>query len=524
MAKAPGDLPAFVLKTQGWAAGVNIREGVNFMGPDASRPMENIVLNERGVARKRLGCETHGTFGASADRVLSMYTYYRGPGVPPQVLMHTTAGQLLMTSNPDVPSPTWTTIASGLSATAPLSYETFNSKVYFGNGVDPYSAWDGSALTTFPSAPKGRYHRLWKDTMWISGVTGYNDRVYSSAAGDAETFPVPNFVDIGRGDGDTVTALATDGQFLIVGKRDKTATISHPVTLANLVIDYEKGFESHFAVTSYESEIFFLSRRGLCRYLGDNPSQIISDFLDPMFDPAVIALDRLYQATAYGFENKVGFALPEHGSGTNSIILEYYPRLGALTAFGTRSIGPFTFHRMPTQCFTKWRYGASDMLFASHGTANKFLRVFANVGTDDGVSFKAVIQTPFFDVGDPLNTKYLRYLRFICAGRFNLHIYRDYEPAIYRTIMVDAKSAQDLWNNSEYWGSGTWGIDSWLKDLTKTNVDAYGVCFSFRFQDAQEPDPDLRHVWVGDRATQVPAGEWAIYGLAIEGSVLGRRS
>src|SRR5215831_4439462 len=95
MAKAPGDLPAFVLKTQGWAAGVNIREGVNFMGPDASRPMENIVLNERGVARKRLGCETHGTFGASADRVLSMYTYYRGPGVPPRSEEHTSELQSL---------------------------------------------------------------------------------------------------------------------------------------------------------------------------------------------------------------------------------------------------------------------------------------------------------------------------------------------------------------------------------------------------------------------------------------------
>jgi len=485
--------------------------------------MENIVLDERGVAKKRLGCHNRGAFGADPDRVLSMYTFYRGVGVIPQVLMHTTAGTLMYSVNPlNIPC-TWTTITTGLSGTVPLTFETFNNKVYFGNGVDPFSSWDGTSYVTYPSAPKGRYHRLWKDTMWISGVTGYNDRVYSSAAGDAETWPVPNFIDIGRGDGDTVQALATDGQYLIVGKREKTATIYDPVVMSNRIVDYEKGFESHFAVAQYESEVFFLSRRGICRYLGDSPSQIISDGIDPMFDSLILELDQLTMATAYTFENKIGFAIPERGSSTNSIVVEYYPRLGGLTAFGTRSIGPFGFHRMPTQCFTRWRWLKDDMLFASHTTANIFLRVFAAVGTDDGVPFKAVVQTPFFDMGDPLNTKYLRYLRLICSGRFDLLIYRNYDPGIYRTILVDASAVSDSWNDQERWGEGYWGRDAWLKDIEKTNVDAYGRSFSFRFQDAQETDTNIRMVWVGDKGNEVPMGEWAIYGLSADGSVLGRR-
>ena len=525
MPRAPSyDPPAFTFRTQGWALGADSRDGINFLQPAQARPIENIVLNERGAAHKRLGCENHGTFGASGDRVLSMYTFYRGIGVQPQMLIHTTGGQLLYTNDPRANPATWALIIGGISNSVPLSFETFNSKVYFGNGVDSFASWNGTTYTNYPSAPKGRYHRLWKDTMWVSGVTGQNDRVYSSAAGDAETWPVANYIDVGRGDGDTVRALATDGQFLIVGKRDKTATIYDPVTLANRVVDYEKGFESHFAVAQYESETYFLSRRGICRYLGDSPSSIISDMLDPMFDPQVIALDRLMQATAYAFENRVGFALPEVGQTVNSVVIEYYPRLGALTAFGTRSIGPFTFHRMPTQCFARWRYMPDDQLFASHPAANKMLRVFANVGTDDGVSYKAVLQTPFFDLQDPVHTKYLNEIRMLCVGRFNVFVYRDYETSIYATIPVDEAVDQDKWDSAnDIWGNGVWGRDPWIKSIVKF-TDVYGRCFSFRFQDAQDTGTAIHLVWVGDQGKEVPMGEWAIYDLAGAGVVLGERS
>ena len=512
------------MRTQGWAGGANTRDGVNFVPPTQARPIENIVLNERGVAHKRLGCESHGTFGASADRALSLYTFYRGIGVQPQMLMHTTGGQLLYTTDPRANPVVWTAIAGSYSTSAPFSFETFNNKVYMSNGVDNYASWDGATKTDFASAPKGKFLRLWKDTMWISGVTGQNDRVYSSAAGDAETFPVSNYVDIGRGDGDTVRALATDGQFLIVGKRDKTATIYDPVLLANRVVDYEKGFESHFCVASYESEIYFLSRRGICRYLGDSPSYIISDIMDPMFDPQVIALDRLTQATAYAFENKIGFALPERGQTINSVVVEYYPRLGSLTAFGTRTIGPFTYHRMPAQCFARWRYQPDDQLFAGHVSANKLLRVFANVGTDDGVAYKAVLQTPFFDMQDPVNTKYLRELRFLCVGRFNVFIYRNYETSILATIPIDEGVKADLWDSAnDVWGTGVWGRDPWIKSIRK-GVDVYGRSFSFRFQDAQDTGTAIHLVWVGDQGKEVPMGEWAIYDMAFVGSMLGERS
>jgi hypothetical protein len=519
-------IPAWSLRTQGWAGGANSRDAFNFMTADQSRPIENMVLNERGGGQKRLGCESHGTFGVDADRALSMYTFYRTDANPPQILMYTSAGTLYYTTNPVDPLATWTQIATGLSTSVPFSYETFNSKVYMGNGIDAYCSWDGATYTTYPSAPKGKFVRLWKDTMWISGVTNLPDRVYSSAPGDAETFPVAGYVDVSRGDGDVVRALATDGQFLIVGKRDRTITIYDPNTLANRVVDYEKGFESHFGVAELESEIYFVSRRGICRYLGDSPSQIISDMLDPMFDPQVVALNRLIFSTAYAFENRVGFAISEVGTSYNTVVVEYYPRLGPLTAFGTRSLGPFSYHRMPVQCFAKWRWQGDDILVAGHNNANKFLRLFANVGVDDGKPFKAVMQTPFFDLNDAMNVKYLRRLRLLCSGKFNLFIYRNYDTSIYRTIPVDATAIQDWWDiQDDIWDSANqvWGHDQNIKDILKTNIDAYGRCFSFRFEDASETTTNVHNVWVGDNNAVLPMGEWAIYQLAGEGSMLGHR-
>jgi len=438
-------------------------------------------------------------------------------------LLHTTEGILYYTDDPSANPVVWTQIVTGVSSTSPFSYETFKGNVYLGNGVDMYARWNGTTYTVFPTAPRAKYLRLWKDTMWLAGAPSLPDRVYSSANGDAEDFSSAAFVDIGLGDGDSIHALTTDGQFLIVGKRDSTFTIYDPITFANRVVDFEKGFESHFAVAQYEGGIFFLSRRGICQYLGDSPSRVISTRLDPLFVPELIALDKLQQATAYVYQDRIGFAFPEVGQLQNSVVVEYYPRIAMPSSFGVMGIAPFVFHRMPTQVFTTWRWQSKEQLFASHNTANKWLHVFAPVGDDDGTAYTAVINTPFFDMGTQFETKYLRALRFLCAGRFNVLIFRNYDGPIYRSLVVDATIRRDYWDvSADLWGVGTWDFESLVQDLRK-EVDAYGRCFSFQFRDA-ETGTTPRTVWVGATSKEVPDGEWALYGMFVEGVTLGQRS
>jgi len=521
----PANLQTVTVRTQGFVGGANIRDAINLLGANEARPLENMVLDERGGAQKRRGCNALlGYFGPPTARVLSMYTFMRGMGVTPQILIHTTEGKLYVTSDPHANPVSWTEIALGLSTTSPMSFETFKKKCYMSNGVDPYCAWDGAAYTTFPSAPRGRFLRLWSERMWISGVTGENDRIYASDENLPEVFTISNWVDIAAGDGDHVRALANDGQFLVVAKRERTWTIYDPVEFFNRLVDPEKGFESHFACTSFEGSLYFLSRRGICQYMGDAPSVMISERIEPAFIEPFIELTQINKATAYTFLNRVGFVVPESGETRNSLVIEYYPKLAGVTQTGTRSIGPFTFHRMPVQCFARWRYGSYDRLYAAHNQAAKMLECFAPVGTDDGVPFQAMLQTAWFDFGNPTHTKYLREMRFLCGGRFDVLIFRDFEEGIYRNLNVDARGIQDDWDISEVWGEDDWGKEDPVRDILRTNIDAYARWFSFRFQDSFETDTNFQTFWIGSRDRDLAVGEWAIYGVVAEASVLGKRS
>lgn len=416
----------------------------------------------------------------------------------------------------------WTQIATGLSTTVPMSFETFNSLCFFSNGVDAYASWDGSAYVTYPTAPKGKFLRLWKDTMWMSGVSGagFQDRVYSSAPGDATTFPVAAWVDIAKGDGDAISALGTDGLFLITFKLRRYMSIYDPVTFANRVVDYEKGCESHFSIVQFESTIYFLSRRGFCKYVQDTPGEFISLNLDPLFDPAILNLNALSGAWAYTVGNRIGWCLPEAGSTYNTIQVEYYPRLGPLSPYGFRQIGPFAFHRMPAQNFVRWRYGADERLFGGSNLANKYYWAYAPVGTDDGVPFTALLETPAYDFGDSIRTKYLRRIRFLGRGRFIFQIKPNYGTAVSKTFPVDLTSTSNVWNSGN-WNVGTWGPDSIFKSK-RLQPDAYGRAFSLVFIDA-EIGTGRTLTEVGSREYATTQGEWALYGVWLEGALLGVR-
>lgn len=456
-----------------------------------------------------------GTFGSGTDRVLSSYTFYRGTSQP-QVLIHTSAGKLYYTTDPTANPITWTQIATGLSTTAPFSFETFNSKCYFTNGVDSYASWDGAAYATYASAPKGKYLRLWKDTMWVAGVSGLPDRLYSSNPGDAETFGVSSWVDIAKGDGDQVTCLATDGLFLSFGKRNRGFLVYDPVTFANRTVDFEKGFESHFGAIQFEGDIYYITRRGICKWYNDSPSRIISGKIDPLFDPAILNLNALSSAYAYTYENRIGWAVCEAGSSTPTLQIEYYPRLA--DQYG---IGPFAFQRMPATAFTRYRYGTVDRLYAGSTTANKVYQVFAATGQDDGASFYSLMETGPIDFGAPTHVKYLRRARVLGRGKFTFYLLRNYQTATYKTFAIDLTSSTDTWSLADFWGTGTWGPDSIIKEK-RFHPDAYGRFFTIRISDV-ETTTGKKPVPVGSLEYSLDAGEWAIYGLYIDASIMGVR-
>jgi len=509
------DLKSLQFRVGSFAGGVNIRDAINSLNIDEARKGENIVLDERGAGAKRLGCDSRGTFGSGADRVISAYTFYRA-GLTPQVLIHTTAGKLYYTTDVSADPITWVEIRTGLSTSVPMSFETFNSKVYMGDGVSDYASWDGTTVVTFASAPKGRYLRLWKDTMWVSGIPATPDRTYSSDPGDAQTFGVSSWVDLGKGDGDQMVALATDGVFLITSKRERIYVIYDPVTFANRVADAEKGSESHFSWVHFDANLYFLSRRGICQWRGDAAAIPVSLKVDPLFRPEILNLSALTTVYGYAYENRVGWALPEVGSAIATVQLEYYPRL---TDKNKQS--PFMFQRLPVSVFTRVRSGVTETLYGGHNAANKFLWVYAPVGDDDGATVQGLLETGMFDLNNPANEKYVRRLRFLGRGKFQVQILRNFRPSAYRSYSVDLTATSDLWDPSDLWGIGDWGPDSIVKEA-RVSSDIYARFVAFRFIDA-ETTVGTQPLPIGHVDYALPAGAWAIFAVLVDGMVLGVR-
>lgn len=516
------DLKELTAQTQGFGDGINIQDAPNMLGPTECRRAENGVLDERGGFTKRSGCAGLGTIGAVADRVISLYTYYRGADVTPHMMAHTNAGKVYYCTDPTANPQVWTQIGTGYSTSQPMAWETFNGKVYFCDGVSNYSSWDGTTLATYPSAPKAKYLRLWKDTMFAAGVSGLNDRVFESAAGDAETWPASSWVDIRHGDGDSIRALASDGVYLIVGKRNTGSLIYDAAFLYNRVFDYEKGIESHWSVIQQESGIFYLTRRGVAEWQGDAPANLISYKIDPIFDPHVLNYNYLQFAWAFADEQKVSWCVPEIGQSTPSMQINYYPRLAQLTQLGVRGLGPWNIDRIPVANAAMWRYQDKVRVFGGSTVANKVYWMFADgQGTDDGTAFTAILETLAFDFGQEIDTKYIRRIRILGRGQFNVSLKRNFQNQLYKTIAVDLSSGSAVWNSGT-WNTGSWGPDANVKEAT-VNPDAYGRAITLIFSDSSS-QAGSKTLPVGSKDYAIPTGQWSILGCILDATLLGVRN
>lgn len=508
-----------VLRSRGFAGGSNLKSAINQLQANQARRLENVLLSEKGAVEKRTGCQARGVIGPmNAHRVLSMFTFYRG-GSTPQLIVHTTEGKVRYCTNPDAGSPTWNDITTGRSTTDPFNFEVYNGNLYFTNATDGYFKWTGTVFSAPAGAPKGKFLKVWKDAMWMGGSN--DDRIQKSDIGDADTFGAASWVDIGKGDGDRVSGLGTNGDFLIVGKKGgkgKTFIINDPVTFANKLVDHEKGIEGHNSIISHDGEIYYLTRRGVVQWRPDGPAKLVSGLIDPFFDPAVINFNAMDTVVAYTHGDRVGWSIAEVGQLYPTVQIEYYPRMRGLDGLQD---GPWAFHRMPCRAFATYRSGASERLYAGDNGSEAFLWCFSTEGQDRAVKFAGVIELGSFDLGDPVPTKYLRRARFLGRGKFYIQIKRNWETQVYRTILVDMSSTADTWNVAETW-SGVWGPDSVYKE-DELNLDLYGRNFSVRITDAEYQVPATRPLAVGDLDVGITGGAWSLQDFMIEGKMLGNR-
>jgi hypothetical protein len=282
--------------------------------------------------------------------------------------------------------------------------------------------------------------------------------------------------------------------------------------------------EGHNAVVHMEDKMYFLSRLGICWWQGDSSARLISYKIDPLFRPELLNLGALGNAYAYQVGDRCGWALPEAGNNYPTLIIEYYPRFGPIYQIsGSIGPGPWVMQRMPATCFTTYRSGAVERLYGGHPSANKFMQIYAPIGTDDGQLFASMMETGFYDLGDPLNYKYLRRFKVIGRGRFYFQFRRNFGTSVYQTFVIDMAQTTNLWSVGELWDApgDTWGPDSYIKEKI-INPDAYGRSFAIVLTDS-ETTTGMAVAPVGSQNVALTAGEWQLLEVVLDGQQLGLR-
>lgn len=181
-------------------------------GGDGREVPTNMNWTDSGYLTKDTGFTL---YGASTDELVhSLFEFKKKNGTTYRIRVKGTKLQQY-----NAVDRSWTDIAGSPTFTegAEFGYEAYDDNLYFGNAVESYHKWTGTAFTEYASAPKGNILEVFEDRMFISGVTAEPLTAYYSGIAAPTTF----------GGTDLVKPLGTDsttslqnyyGQLLIFKK------------------------------------------------------------------------------------------------------------------------------------------------------------------------------------------------------------------------------------------------------------------------------------------------------------------
>lgn len=193
------------------------------------------------------------------------------------------------------------TITRLYTENARFGYMVYDDNLYFGNAVENYTKFTGTAFTEYDTAPKGNILEIFEDRMFVSGVTAEPLSVYYSKTADPVDFTVSSSA------GGVLKPLGTDsvtglenyyGQLLVF----KQFSIWKVTFIYDSVVDLfvpklelqsgNYGACSRKAVTWVENDIWFFTGREVraigyrdqqTGVLGVNSSVISEQIKDTLF-------------------------------------------------------------------------------------------------------------------------------------------------------------------------------------------------------------------------------------------------
>lgn len=160
---------------------------------------------------------------------------------------------------------TWALITSTFQAAAAVQYADKIYLIPIPGSANPGGKWDPSGgFTAVAAIPQGQAAVIHKERLFIapgSLATTNPSRLKFSDAGNFDSWPGSNFVDISQGDGTKLIDLTTYQDNLMLFKNQSSFVFSYDVRPADAVvreISPTIGVEKQFCVANYENQIYIL--------------------------------------------------------------------------------------------------------------------------------------------------------------------------------------------------------------------------------------------------------------------------
>lgn len=482
-----------------FSGGLNLRDAPTELANNESPDLWNVTLDERGGVQKRLG-------HAKKNPVAYATTY------PPQNEFEWKHGAAVFTQcGPDIFKDDTVASMHTFSTAARCGFVEFASSVYAIHPVDGlYASTDGITWTHVTGSPAGATLAVWQTRMLAGGDPAQPLRLYACAINDPSDWTTG----VGHGwtndirEGNDTGIVALSGASgvdisgrpgLLVFKKRSCHRVYDADTGAYTTLDPAVGAASANSVVDTLDRTVALSERGIFWTDGNGPMQQVSQKIQPLFDPARIALDQLDLWCAGAKGDRVHFSLPLAGSTHNDLHLEYHPAQGWIVAGSDAA-----------SCYATYTAGTEKLYGGSPTVAGQVYEMGVG-GTDDGAEIACRYQTKWIAPSGGIECSFRR-LRVFGRGVFDLYTKLNFD------IGDGDLTPISLPGGALVWDDGLWDVGEWGPANYEDSGDFWslgkGTHISFVFKETSGVTASASPLLGVGAAPEV--GAFAVYGLNLQ--------
>ena len=265
----------------------------------------------------------------------------------------------------------FSSIKSGLDASAMTQFTTTANYMVAFNGTDPPWKWDGQTVSFLNNAPpKGRFAVFHKAKLFTVDADAPSTLRWSDSF-QPEKWESVNYWEIKSGDGDEITCLKRYLDSLVIFKRNSLHVLSgtsmDDFRLEEL--DEKTGCSGPNAAAIDGTRLYFVSDTGLCMWNGMQIKNLSNERIPHLWER--VNKQHLHRAAVTTWKGLIWFALPEGESTYNNLVIVYDPNGGRF----------WVWRGINASCFEVFNDGVRRKLLAGDSIAG-----FVNeqdVGTDD---------------------------------------------------------------------------------------------------------------------------------------------